>query len=107
MSTTEYVVILVTCGSHEEASSIAEKVITEKLAACVNITSPVTSIYRWEGTLQKEVEWLIMIKTHQSKTTALQNLVKALHSYTIPEFITLPIIEGSESYLNWVRQNIS
>jgi len=98
-------VVFVTCGSEDEALKIARALVGEKLAACANMISPLRSIYRWEGKICDEKEWLLLIKTRQSRFEDLAKRVKALHSYSVPEIIALPITEGSPAYLNWISEN--
>jgi periplasmic divalent cation tolerance protein len=100
----EPVVVLVTCGSEEEALRIANALVEEHLAACVNLVSPIRSIYRWEGKIWDEREWLLIIKTQKQKFEELEKKVKTLHSYSVPEIISLPIAEGSSSYFNWLEE---
>jgi periplasmic divalent cation tolerance protein len=100
----ESIVVLVTCGSEEEAARIANSLVEERLAACVNIISPVRSIYRWEGKIWDEKEWMLMIKTQKKRFENLEKKVKSLHSYSVPEIIALPIVEGSSSYLKWMEK---
>jgi len=100
----EPILVLVTCGSEEEALRISNGLVAEQLAACVNLISPVRSIYRWEGKIWDEKEWLLIIKTHKKKFDELEKKVKSLHSYSVPEIIALPIIEGSSSYLEWLLE---
>src|SRR4030042_6490241 len=99
------VVILVTCGSEEEALKIAKALVEEHLGACVNLVSPIRSIYRWEGEVRDEKEWLLIIKTQKQRFEELERKVKALHSYSVPEIISLPITEGSSASLNWIKEN--
>ncbi len=99
-----FIVVLVVCGSEEEALQIARSLVEERLAACVNLISPVRSIYRWEGKIWDEKEWLLLIKTGRERFEKLENKVKSLHSYSVPEIIALPIVEGSTAYLNWVKE---
>ena len=101
----EFVVVLVTCGSEEEAAKIANSVVEERLTACVSIISPVRSIYRWEGKIWDEKEWLLIMKTQKKRFKELEKKVKSLHSYSVPEVIALPIVEGSPSYLKWLEEN--
>ena len=98
----EPIVVLVTCGSEEEALKIAKALIEEHLAACVNVISPIRSIYRWEGKIWDEREWLLIIKTQSHRFGELEKKVKSLHSYSVPEIVSLPILEGSSSYLSWL-----
>ena len=100
----ESLVVFVTCGSEEESLKIAHALVEERLAACVNLVSPIRSIYRWEGKVWDEKEWLLIIKTQMLKFDDLEKRVKALHSYSVPEIIALPIIKGSSSYLNWLKE---
>jgi periplasmic divalent cation tolerance protein len=101
-SMSESIVVLVTCGSEEEATKIANSLVEERLAACVNIISHVRSIYRWEGKICDEKEWLLIMKTQKKRFEVLEKKVKSLHSYSVPEIIALPIVEGSASYLKWL-----
>jgi periplasmic divalent cation tolerance protein len=100
----EPIVVLVTCGSEEEAVKIANALVETHLAACVNLVSPIRSIYRWEGKIWDEKEWLLIIKTQKERFEALEKKVKSLHSYSIPEIISLPIGDGSSPYLNWLEE---
>jgi periplasmic divalent cation tolerance protein len=101
----EPIVVLVTCGSEEEALKIANALIESRLAACANLVAPIRSIYRWEGKIWDEKEWLLIIKTEKHRFEELEKRVKSLHSYSVPEIISLPIVEGSSAYLNWIREN--
>jgi periplasmic divalent cation tolerance protein len=101
----QFVVVFVTCGSEEESSKIAHALVDERLAACVNVVSPVRSVYRWEGKLWDEKEWLLIIKSRENLFQDLEKRVKSLHSYQVPEIIGLPVLAGSRSYLNWLGEN--
>ena len=98
----EFIVVFVTCGSEEEALKIAHSLVEERLTACVNLVSPVRSIYRWEGKIWDEKEWILFIKTQKERFEEVEKKVKSLHSYSVPEIIGLPIVEGSSSYLQWL-----
>lgn len=100
-----YGVVLVTAASQAEAEAIAKALLTEKLAACVNIT-PVHSFYTWQGKQQSDREWQLIIKTNLNIFSQLAAKIKELHSYEVPEIIALPIIAGTQSYLNWLDKNI-
>ncbi|HUK52416.1 MAG TPA: divalent-cation tolerance protein CutA [Candidatus Binatia bacterium] len=98
-------VVLLTCGSEEEASRIARALVEERLAACVNIVdTPVRSVYRWKGRVERAVEHLLLVKTRRGRLKALEAAVKRLHSYETPEIIALPVAEGSGQYLAWVEE---
>ena len=100
----EALVVLVTCGSEEEATKIANSLVEERIAACVSIISPVRSIYRWEGKIWDEKEWVLIIKTQKKRFEDLEKKVKSLHSYSVPEIIGLPIVEGNPAYLKWLEE---
>lgn len=102
---TDCTVTFVTCGTQEEAERIAETLVSERLAACVNIVPGVLSVYCWEGKLCKEDERLLVIKTCDRRREELQNRVRALHRYSVPEIVTLRIESGSEEYLRWVKES--
>jgi periplasmic divalent cation tolerance protein len=99
------IVVLVTCGSEDEALKIANILVEDHLAACVNLVAPIRSIYRWEGKMWDEREWLLIIKTQKQRFEELEKEVKSLHSYSVPEIISLPISGGSSSYLKWIKEN--
>lgn len=100
---TDCILILVTAGSETEAETIAKTLVEERLVACVNIISPIRSIYRWEGKIADEREWLLVIKTQAARFAAVEARVTALHSYQVPEVLAVPIQAGAEAYLRWVR----
>jgi len=95
-------VVICSVPDPSTARTIATSLVTEKLAACVNILPQVTSVYEWEGKLQQDQEALLLIKTHQASFTALESRVLALHPYELPEIIMVPISGGSRAYLDWV-----
>jgi periplasmic divalent cation tolerance protein len=95
--------VLVTTGSQEEGERISDALVGEQLAACVNVIGPIRSIYRWENQVQRDAEFLLVIKTRTALFSALQARVAALHSYRTPEIIALPIVAGADAYLDWLR----
>lgn len=96
-------VSFVTCGSAREARKIAATLVDEKLAACANVVGGITSIYRWKGKIERDREWLLILKSRASLSRRLVARVRALHRYEVPEVITLPIVAGNPAYLRWVR----
>ena len=104
---TDKIVVLVTCGSVEEGKRIGRALVEARLAACVNVVqAPIESIYRWKGRVDTATEFLIIIKTSRARFAALQEAVKSLHSYEIPEIIALPIEKGSQDYLAWLTDSV-
>ncbi|MBV8864433.1 MAG: divalent-cation tolerance protein CutA [Acidobacteriaceae bacterium] len=101
-----FLVVFCTCGSEEEALRLAHALVENRLAACVNILPPIQSVYRWKGEVQSAEEYLLLIKTTEERFDALHNTITDLHSYDTPEVIGLPVTDGSEKYLAWLRQSV-
>ncbi len=100
-------VVLVTCPDKQVAGRLAEALVTEHLAACVNIIPAVESVFWWEGKLDRSAEVLLLIKTVSSTVLPLQKRVKELHPYAVPEIIAIPVVAGHRPYLQWVLANAS
>jgi len=101
------IVVLSTADSMETAVKIAQALVEDGEAACVNIVPGVRSIYRWQGKLCDEGELLMVIKTTQDRFEALRAQLKALHPYEVPEVIAIPIIAGDADYLRWLSANVA
>ena len=84
---------------------MSQALVSEKLAACVNQIGPMLSTYAWQGEIQQDTEYLLVIKARQSDLDLLQQRIEALHTYDLPEILALPIVAGSEKYLNWLGQS--
>jgi len=104
MTAADAVVVLVTAGSREEAGRIGTALVTERLAACVNLIGPIHSIYRWQGSIEEAEEWQLVVKARAADLSALEARVKALHSYEVPEILALPVYGGSAAYLAWLDE---
>jgi len=100
-------VIYSTFESHDEALSVAEKLLENRLVACANIQGGTTSVYRWEGAIQRASEVVLIAKTAQPKLQAAMELVKHLHSYTLPCIIAYPIGGGYPPYLRWIEDEVA
>jgi len=98
--------VVTTTGSADEARRIAEALLHSKLAACVNILPKVASIYRWKGKIEESDEWMLWIKTTQAAVEEVRDMIKKLHSYELPECLCLAIDDGSQEYLDWVRDSV-
>src|SRR5437867_9144490 len=102
MAPEEFVVVLVTAGSADEAGRIGRALVEERLAACANVVGPIRSIYRWQGTVEDAPEHLLLVKARAVDVPALEARVRALHSYDVPEVLALPVRAGSAAYLTWL-----
>ena len=103
---TDKVVVLVTVASKKESRKIARHLVASKLAACVNITQAIESVYPWEGKIASDKEFQLIIKSTRELFPEIKAAVANLHSYHTPEIICLPIIEGSRNYLQWVGDSV-
>ena len=99
-----YIQISTTTETKEEAQKIALYLLERKLAACVQLSGPITSIYRWKGKMETANEWLCLIKTREDLFEEVEITIKKLHSYETPEIIATPIIKGSKEYLKWLNK---
>ncbi|CAJ1974000.1 unnamed protein product [Sphenostylis stenocarpa] len=104
-TTVPSIVVYVTVPNKEAGKKLAESIVTEKLAACVNRVPGIESVYQWEGKIQTDSEELLIIKTRQSLLEALTEHVKANHEYDVPEVISLPITGGNLKYLEWIKES--
>ena len=98
----DYIVIFVTAKNKEEAEKISRLLVEERLIACANIVSPVSSFFHWVGNIEKAEECLIVMKSRRDLFAEIAEHVKRLHSYEVPEVLALPIVEGSKAYLDWM-----
>ena len=100
----EFVVVLVTAGSAEEAGRIGRTLVEERLIACANVVGPIRSVYRWQGEVQEASEHLLVLKARAADFTALEARVCALHGYEVPEVLALAVRAGSAPYLAWLAE---
>ena len=104
---TDKLLVLTTAGSEAEAKKIAEMLVERRLAACVNMVPSIHSVYRWEGKVEKAEEFLLLVKTVKSREEQVQAAIRELHSYELPECISIPIDGGSSAYLAWMADSVT
>ena len=97
-----YIQVTTTTETKEQAQTIAQHLVETRLAACVQITGTITSIYRWKGKVENSQEWLCLIKTRDDLYNKVEAAIKSQHPYETPEIIAVPIVKGSKEYLNWL-----
>ncbi|MBA7593799.1 Divalent-cation tolerance protein CutA [subsurface metagenome] len=101
-----FCVVLTTVKNRAEAKRLAERIVSEKLAACVSAVPNVTSVYRWRGKVERAREVLVVVKTSMKKLDRLIPRIKELHSYEVPEILALRIERGLPEYLKWISESL-
>jgi periplasmic divalent cation tolerance protein len=97
--------VLCTCPDEDSARRLSGFLVQKKLAACISIVNPISSIFAWQGRIDTQQESLLLIKTTETAYSALEQAIKQQHPYEVPEIIAIPIHQGSMDYLNWIREN--
>ena len=100
----DFLQIVTTTERQEDARRIADLLVEKRLAACVQIVGPVTSIYRWQGKVESAQEWQCQIKTRQALLDDVADAIRETHPYEVPEIVAVPIVAGSREYLIWLEE---
>ena len=100
----KFIQVITTTDNMEEAEKISSALVEKKLSACVQIIGPITSTYWWEEKIETSQEYLLFIKTEEGLYREVEEAIKELHSYQVPEIVALPVIAGSEDYLKWIKE---
>jgi len=100
----EFILVISTVSNEEEGKTIAEKIVTERLAACVSLSSAIQSFYWWQDKISSDREFMLFIKTRNDLYPKLEQRIRELHSYEVPEIIGLPVCQGSQVYLDWIKK---
>lgn len=107
MSSPRFRIALSTASSLEEATRIAHHLVEHQLAACVNLIPGLTSIYRWQGAVESASEVQLIAKTTEPQLAAVEEAIRSLHSYEVPEFVVLGVESGSAAYLDWIAASVA
>jgi periplasmic divalent cation tolerance protein len=102
----EYIQVLTTTETKETSEKIAETLVDKRMAGCVQIIGPITSIYRWKGKIEKAEEWLCQIKTKRELYGEVEETILQIHTYETPEIVSLPIIAGNKKYFQWLNSEL-
>jgi periplasmic divalent cation tolerance protein len=102
----EYIQVLTTTETKETSEKIAETLVDKRMAGCVQIIGPITSIYRWKGKIEKAKERLCQIKTKRELYSEVEETILQMHTYEMPEIVSIPIIAGSKKYLQWLNSEL-
>jgi len=103
---TEYVQVITTTETREEAQQIARGVVGKRLAACAQILGPISSTYWWKGKIETAEEWMCVMKSDTALYKDLESAIREIHPYEVPEIVALPIVTGSASYLEWLKKEL-
>jgi periplasmic divalent cation tolerance protein len=98
----DLVIVLTTMPDDARADELARTLVDERLAACVNVHGPMMSTYRWKGSVERDAERQLVIKTTRDRVAALEARLRLLHPYELPEFVVIGVESGSDAYLQWV-----
>ena len=101
----KYIQVVTTISGKVGAEKIADALIKERLAACVQIAGPIKSIYRWKGKIETAKEWVCVIKTKKGLYKKVETTIKKIHPYEVPEIIAVPIAAANKDYLKWIKLN--
>ncbi len=104
---TDYMQVTTTTETREQAEQIARGIVERRLAACAQIIGPITSTYWWKGRIETSDEWVVLMKTRAALVPQLQDTIRRLHPYEVPEIVAVPIVAGSETYLQWLAEETS
>ena len=99
----KYIQVLTTAGTKEDAQKIAQSVVEKRLAGCVQVIGPIASTYWWEGKIETTEEWLCIVKSREDLYKELEREIQQIHPYKVPEILAVPMVEGSQSYLEWLE----
>ncbi len=103
---TDYIQVVTTTERKEDAELIARRLVEERLAACVQVLGPITSTYRWEGKIETSQEWQCWAKSRRSLYSEIEATIRRLHPYEVPEVLAVPVVDGSQDYLNWLAGEV-
>jgi periplasmic divalent cation tolerance protein len=103
---TEFLQITTTTSSRQDAEEIAAELVSRRLAGCVQVSGPIVSTFRWQGKIETTEEWMCAAKTSRDQLAGIQELLKRIHRYEVPELIATPIVGGSEAYLKWLEEQL-
>ncbi|MBW2610514.1 MAG: divalent-cation tolerance protein CutA [Deltaproteobacteria bacterium] len=104
---TEYIQVFTTTEKKEDVKRLAREVVGKRLAACAQIVGPITSMFWWEENIDEAEEWLLIMKTRDDLYGDLEKAIQEIHPYAVPEILAIPVIAGSQSYLDWLNREVS
>jgi periplasmic divalent cation tolerance protein len=103
---TQYIQVITTTETKEQAEGIARAVVEKRLAACAQIVGPISSTYWWKGKIETAGEWMCLMKSREDLYAQLENAIREVHPYEVPEIVAMPIVAGSKDYLRWLSEEL-
>ncbi len=103
---TDYIQVVTTTEHKEDAEAIARTLVEERLAACVQVLGPITSTYRWKGKIETSQEWQCWAKSRRGLYDQIEGAIRRIHRYDVPEILAMPVVAGSQSYLDWLAEEV-
>ena len=103
---TEYVQVVTTTDSKNQAATMAQRLVESRLAACAQIIGPISSTYWWKGKIETDNEWMCIFKTRNDLYQDLERVIREIHPYEVPEIIAIPIVTASNAYLDWLGKEL-
>jgi periplasmic divalent cation tolerance protein len=100
----EFVQVITTCESGDVSRKIAEELVKRRICPCAQVTGPLSSIYRWKGSIETSEEWFCIAKVREERFKDVESVIKTIHTYEVPEIIAIPIVRASDDYLSWMRE---
>ncbi|MEW6219003.1 MAG: divalent-cation tolerance protein CutA [Thermodesulfobacteriota bacterium] len=104
---TEYIQVMTTTETREQAEAIADRMVRERLAACAQVLGPISSTYWWQGKVEQAQEFLCLLKSRQDRFADLEAAIRAVHPYQVPEILAVPVAAGSAAYLSWLAAELT
>ena len=101
-----YIQVMTAVASKKDARRIADLLVKERLAACVQVLGPIVSTYRWKGRVETAREWLCLAKTRKSLFRRVESAIRGVHPYEVPEILALPVVDGSRTYFEWLDREL-
>lgn len=101
---TEYIQVITTTNTEEEARRLQRILVEERAAACVQVIGPISSLYWWEGKIEEAGEWICLAKAKDEDYQRIESLIKENHPYSVPEILAIPVSAGNKSYLAWISE---
>ncbi len=103
---TEIIQVTTTTASKDDADRIATTLVDRRLAACAHVSGPIASVYWWQGKVERAEEWVCSVKTRDELFPLVEDSIRQLHTYEVPQIVAVPVVEGNAAYLRWLSEQV-